>query len=105
MSNGDEWEAWIDLMPGPGEEPTLHVTGVCECPTTGWSAELTKHEPQGGNPRDLLLDLVRHEPTGSVNPVITMVPVSYTERAEKGEYHTVSIASEGPTGIPVKERE
>ena len=101
MTEASEWEAWIDLM--PGKEPTLHVTGVFEAPTTGWSAELVEHNPQGTNPRDLLLDLITHEPTEPVNKVLTPVPVSFEMPAAKGQYDTVSILPDGPSGIPVKE--
>jgi hypothetical protein len=101
MTETHDWEAWIDLM--PGKEHTLHVSGICDFPTSGWSAELVEHEPQGINSRDFLLDLVVHERTGPVNEVLTQVPVSFTKPAEKGEYDTVSVVPEGPTGIAIKE--
>ena len=101
MTEANGWEAWIDLM--PGKEPALHVSGVFEAPTRGWSAELVEHNPHGINQKELLLDLVTHEPTGQVSKVLTPVPVSFEKAAARGEYETVSILPDGPSSIPVKE--
>jgi hypothetical protein len=30
-----EWNAWVNMMPGPGARPTLHVTGKVVVPTGG----------------------------------------------------------------------
>ena len=73
-----DWNAWIDLM--PGVEPTLHVTATCEFPTTGYGVSLTRHEPQGENPRDLLLDFEINEPDGPVSDVIT--PGNWSTRSQ-----------------------
>jgi hypothetical protein len=94
-----DWNAWIDLM--PGVDPTLHVTASCEMPTTGFEVSLTRHEPQGENRRDLLLDLEIKEPTGNVSEVITKVPAEYTEGVEGADFDTVSILPDGPAGVEV----
>lgn len=100
-SNGVEaWDAWHDHM--PGKAATLHVVGTCSCPTPGYTLELKLHEPQGINPRDLLLDLVETEPSGPQREVITPTQVEYREETET-HYETVSILPDGPAGIQVRE--
>lgn len=95
----DEWEALHDRM--PGKPPTVHVTGACTFPTSGFKAELRYHEPQGINPADLLLDLLVTEPTGPVNEVMTRVEVEF-RRETDFKYETATIIDYA-TGIPVKE--
>jgi hypothetical protein len=58
------WLVWHDHEP-PGP-PVLHVRGECEFPTAGFSVELRRREPQGINPKDLLLDRIVREPSGPV---------------------------------------
>lgn len=89
-----DWKAWIDRM--PGAQPTLHVTGRCEFPTSGFSVRLERRAPQGIPPRDLLLDLVITDPTGPVSQVITEVNVSYQEPSDDG-HDSVTILPDGPT--------
>lgn len=93
------WEAWHDRQP-PGP-PVLHVRGQCLYSTTGYSVELKRREPQGINPRDLLLERVVHEPTGPVPQVLTTVDVAYQEETE-GPYDTVTIVTDSVT-VPVQE--
>jgi hypothetical protein len=95
-----DWYSWIDLM--PGVEPTFHVTSTCEFPTTGYEVSISRHEPQGANPRDLLLDLEIKEPTGPVTDVITPVQAEYKEPVEGQDFDTVSILPDGPSGIEVE---
>jgi len=52
------------------------------------------------NPKDLLLDLIVHEPIGGAPDVITEVEARYEETTEF-EYETVTIVPDGPT-IPVQ---
>jgi hypothetical protein len=92
--NCRDWEAWHDRM--PGAQATLHVTGRCEFPTSGYSVRLERHEPQGINPRDLLLDLVITEPTGPVTQVVTEEEVRYDEQTDL-DYDSVTILPDGPT--------
>jgi hypothetical protein len=99
--NGVEvWDAWHDRM--PGTTATLNVVGTCTCPTAGYTVNLERHEPQGINPRDLLLSLVETRPTGAAAEVITPVQVEYRAETEM-RYDTVSIVPDGPVGIPVRE--
>jgi hypothetical protein len=92
-----EWSAWHNRQP-PGPV-RLHVQGKCKFPTEGYSAELRFHEPQGINPRDLLLDLIIREPKDPVLPVVTEVDVRYEEETD-AEYETVTIL--GYASMPVQ---
>jgi hypothetical protein len=92
-----DWSAWHDRQPvGPS---VLYVRGKCEFPTAGYSVELEYHAPQGINPRDLLLNMVVHEPADPVADVITDVDVNYEEETDF-EYDTVTIL--GYTSVPVE---
>jgi hypothetical protein len=89
-----DWYASHDHMP-PGPK-TLSVTGTCTFPTSGYSVKLRRHEPQGINPMDLLLDKIVTPPTGPVLQVITNVAVRYEEITDV-EYDTVTILPGGPS--------
>ena len=93
-----DWRALHDLEPrGPGH---LRVTARCVVPTPGHRVELRRKEPQGINPRDLLLEKVVHDPEGVVIQVITEVDVEYSEVT--GEvFETVTIV---PDGVSVRVR-
>lgn len=91
-----EWKAWHDFMPvGP---PTLYVTGKVTCPTTGYSAHLKVHHPQGTNPAIYLLDLVVVPPSPDtvVHQTETAVDVRYEEKT-KNHYTHVTILPENTT--------
>ena len=89
-----DWHATLDSMPpGPSE---LHVTGTGRCPRGGCEAKLVRQEPQGINPKDLLLRL--EESCPEVAPdVMTEIQVRFDEQAEVGQYDTVTIVPDGPT--------
>jgi hypothetical protein len=36
ITRSGEWNAWVNMMPGPGSRPTLHVTGKVVVPTGGY---------------------------------------------------------------------
>lgn len=102
MPNCRDWYAWHDHMPGPGSTPTLHVTGTCTFNTAGYSAELKPAARQGINPKDYLMKLVVHGPSGDVvAEVLTDVAIEYSEETSM-EYDTVSIL-DVELGIPVEE--
>lgn len=82
--------------PGPA---VLHVRGACTFGTEGFTIELSRHEPQGFNPRDLLLDLKITPPDGVVADVVTTEQATYEEQTEFG-FDTVTILPDG-TSIPV----
>ena len=35
-----DWQAWINAMPGPNAQCTLHITGSVDMPTPGYTVEL-----------------------------------------------------------------
>jgi hypothetical protein len=93
-----DWTArFLRVATGGG---VVLVTGTCTVPTSGHTVELRRHEPQGINPADLLLDLVVNEPSGPAAEVLTDVPVRYEERTDTG-FGTVTILPDGPS-IPVR---
>ena len=95
-----DWSAHHDHEP-PGPA-TLRVTGTCSFGTPGYTIELRRHEPQGINPKDLLLDKIVIPPGGDVGAqVITHVEARYEEITDF-EYDTVTILPGGPS-IPVRE--
>ena len=49
----------------------LSVTGDVTEPTTGWTVKLERAQPQGINPRILLLKLVEQAPTGIAGDAFT----------------------------------
>jgi hypothetical protein len=89
-----DWKAWLDRM--PGTQASMHVTGRCEFPSGGYRVRLERHEPQGINPRDLLLDLLIAEPTGPVTQVVTEEEVRYDQQTDL-DYDSVTILPDGPT--------
>lgn len=97
--NCRDWSAWHDRQP-PGPR-TLHVKGECEFPSAGYAVELRRREPQGINPKDLLLDRIVHEPSGPVSQVVTVVEARYEEETDF-EYDTVTILPDGMS-VPVQE--
>ena len=90
------WKAWLDVMP-PGT-PTLHVTGECVFPTSGYKVKLKPAVPQGINPKILLLQKIVTPPTGIGLPVLTKVIVNYTQKT-KTKYTNVTIL---PDNVTVK---
>lgn len=93
------WSAWHDHQP-PGP-PVLHVRGECEFPTAGYSVELRRAEPQGIDPKNLLLNLVVRAPTGPASQVITKLEARFSEETDI-EYETVTILPDGGS-VPVRD--
>jgi hypothetical protein len=85
-----DWNAIHDHMPGPNKEWATTVSGVVTAPTSGWSVDLRKHEPQGINPWDLLLDLICTPPADSANDVLEDHNVEFVGPGEY-EYLTVTV--------------
>jgi hypothetical protein len=75
---------------------TLMVRGWCTFPSSGWSMELRHAEPQGTNPKDLLLERVVALQEGIQADVIRVIEVEYDETTEV-EYDTVTILPDGAT--------
>jgi hypothetical protein len=88
------WQAIHDLM--PGHPAKLTVTGTCTFPTLGYQVELRRSQPQGINPRDLLLDKIVTPPSGLAGDVVTDVVARYEEVTDF-RYETVTIQPDGPS--------
>jgi hypothetical protein len=99
LGNCRDWSAWHDHQP-PGP-PVLHVRGECEFPTAGYSVGLRRREPQGINPKDLVLNRIVQEPSGPVAQVVTVVEARYQEETDF-EYDTVTILPDG-VSVPVRD--
>jgi hypothetical protein len=79
---------WRALQPqGAGK---LMVRGWCTYPSSGWSMELRRREPQGTDPADLLLERVESLAEGYQARVIKAIEAEYVEETET-EYDTVTI--------------
>jgi len=83
--------------PGP---QTLRVSATAVCPTEGWEVTLSKSEPQGINPKELLLDVNETAPAGDVAQIVTEIPVEFVDDSET-EYDSVSI-KDGPASTEVQ---
>jgi hypothetical protein len=92
-----EWEAWHNRR--PGAPPTLIVTGKCKFPDESYQAKLRRREPQGINPKDLLLELIVTEEPGWEEMELSL-EVRYEEQTDF-EYDTVTILPDVVT-VPVK---
>jgi hypothetical protein len=93
-----EWSAWRNLE--PGGPVSLHVTGECRFPDTRYEIELRRREPQGINPKDLLLELIVTERRGWADEETTLT-THYSEQTDF-EYETVTILPDGVV-VPVGE--
>jgi hypothetical protein len=91
---GKSWTAILDLQPGPGKTPTLRVQGSVEVPSPRHSAKLERAEPQGINPKILLLYTVIVPPEGIHTPQMYSADVEYTEKTGT-RYESVTILPEG----------
>jgi hypothetical protein len=84
----------------PGSPPTLHVGATCTAQTNGYHFSLVREEPQGINPRDLLLRL-SVDASEFANEVVTTYQIHYREDTET-RFDSVSIVPNGPTGIEIQ---
>lgn len=101
-SDKDTFKAWLNKMPGPGANPTLHVTGTVTVPTTGYHVSLVEAVPQGINPKILILEVKKVKPTGPAGDVVSQVPVEY-KKQNSPDYTDVTIRCDGDDfTIPVE---
>ncbi len=88
-----DWTATLDKM--PPRPPRLAVKGTADCTTTGYTnVRLEPQQPQGINPRILLLELKWDPPSGIAGDVITHHPVTY-EVSDCPDYDEVEIVNCG----------
>ena len=94
-----DWHAHYERE--AGERIMLKVTGKGNAPTPGWRLELHRQNPQGINPKDLLLHFVAHRPTGIEPQIVTAVSKSWSEQvASADQFDTVTILPAGKTIHP-----
>lgn len=84
------WRATQDRQPPPPY--TLLVEGTPSLPTPAHTPVLKRAEPQGVNPRVLILNLTAIAPAYPAPQVVTPAPVRYDERSGR-EYDQVAIRS------------
>jgi hypothetical protein len=94
-------QAWVNRMPGPDAQQTFHARVELEFNTTGYSAELVRHEPQDEGDSTLVLDLVinRPNPDDAVGDAITPDTAEYSEPTDT-VYQNLILVSR--TTIPVQ---
>ena len=86
------FNAWIDKM--PGKPPRLIVTGKAETPTAGWSGILARANPQGSDPKVLILDARLTAPAGPAATRISQIDLRY-EEAPAGACTHVTVRLDG----------
>ncbi len=86
LVNGDEWNAWVNIMPGPAN-PSFHVVGKIEI-SKGQKAVLKAAIPQGINHKELILNLIIN---GDKKTCKERVTVRYDRHNYTGNYKTVLI--------------
>ncbi len=85
------WQAWVNAMPGPDAQPTLHVTGEVDLPTPGYTIEwqlgaLDRMQPPGQR-----LTLSATPPDGMVTQVVTTVEVAFAHESAITNYREVIV--------------
>lgn len=93
-----DWKAWVDVMPGPGSSPTLHITGQATTSTSGWKLALNAGPLDKSLPPSQHFDFVATAPTGPVQQVITTQEVKAEINNAQPKYKAVVISC-GSTGI------
>jgi hypothetical protein len=99
-NNCSGWDAWQNNQ--PMSKPTLYVIGKCTFPTAGYSVDLKITNPQGINPKILMLDKVIHKPKGPVIQVPTTVEARF-ELDTVGKHQYTQVSVEGVGTIPIRE--
>ena len=84
-----DWYAWLNLMPPSPDD--LHVTGEVYVPNPGVDPILVPREPQGINPRILLLELLLCQRPGIWPPVLVWKQVRYDKTGRILRYDQVDI--------------
>ena len=87
----DTFKAWIDTMPGPGSQKKLIVIGKAEVPTGGWTGSMRRANPQGINPKILIVDVTLQKPSGPAPDVISKIDLRYEEAPPQVDYSNVTV--------------
>ncbi|MCI4646064.1 MAG: hypothetical protein MRY64_14880 [Hyphomonadaceae bacterium] len=91
------WAAWINKMPGPDAQATLHVTGDVTMPTPGYTLELTEGAMDRMMPPGLhlILSATPPGPDEMVMQVLTTETVSFEGPAIPQGYRKIAIVCNG----------
>ena len=84
-----DWYAWINRMPPPPDD--FHVTGEVLVANPGVEPLLTPKEPQGINPKILLMDLLLCQKPGIWPQVLTWKAVRYDKVRPGVDYEQVQV--------------
>ena len=84
-----DWTAWNNRI--PPKPDSFHVTGEVLVPNPGVTATLTPKEPQGINPKDLLLDLNLIQEPGIWPQVQTWVTARYDKVTQNADYDSATV--------------
>ena len=98
-----DWQAWINAMPGPNSNPTLHIRGEVDMPTPGWSVELVAGPADRAQPPGLRFRLKTERPGGIVTQVITPTEVRYEAPTPYREIREIIIGCGDRTLVTIDE--
>lgn len=90
-----DWAAWINAMPGPGAQRTLHVTGRIVVPTPGYTATLTAGIADRSAIPVQQLNLNLSTTDGMALQVLTPLEVAYEGPAIAQQYRAIRIMCAG----------
>jgi len=86
-----DWQAWINAMPGPDAQRTLHITGSVDMPTPGYSLELVGGPADRMQPPGLRFRLKVERPDGMTTQVITPTEVRYAATTPYSEIRQIIV--------------
>ena len=98
--NTKDFSAWINLM--PGTEPKLIVTGRVETNSGSLQPHLVEADPQGINPKILLLNLTIVDSGGIGTADINYRDTRFEKPAVKDQYIDVEVIFEGKSCVSMK---
>lgn len=86
-----DWKAWGNVQPGSNQ--ALNVTGKVTTATGGWKVALQERNPQGIDPRILILDLnvTPPAPGSIVTQAVVVHPVHYQKKGAARKHDKVEI--------------
>lgn len=84
-----EWYAWNDRMPPKPDD--FHLVGEVYVPNPGVRPFLTLRQPQGINPKILLLDLHLYQHPGNWSQVFLWIQTRYDRVLQSAGYERVQI--------------
>ena len=92
-----KWNAWLDLM--PVGSPALRVAGQVETPASNHVPKLTEAEPQGFNPKFLILELDIVDTGDNGTQAFGYRDASFEKPAERDQYTHVEVRFHGSSVV------